>query len=209
MARGLGFINFSHGLHVANDRVIRTTNLARRTSRFEYFDCRKDSRRLSLVTGAVCKRPMQEREMSRNVHSLADFRERIPTQEEISSAAAALTAIEQRRNSDGTLGIDEVCISASLVDLITDVFSIIARGDTLTLAPLSRQLTTQEAADLLNVSRPYLIKLIDNGQLRCTYTGTHRRLSLGEILEYKTARSKGRSAALQDLQDIAEDLDED
>ena len=146
--------------------------------------------------------------MSAKVHSLSDFRDRIPTQEEITSAAEALTAIEQSRNDDGTLDIAGARISGTLIDLIGEVFSIIARGDTLTLAPLSRQLTTQEAADLLNVSRPYLIKLIEQGVLQCTYTGTHRRLSLGEVLEYKAERSEARKTAMQELQSIAEDLEE-
>lgn len=147
--------------------------------------------------------------MTANVEVLADFQDRIPTQEEITSAAEALTAIENSRNPDNTLSVADAKISASLVDLITDVMSIIARGDTLTLAPLSRQLTTQEAADLLNVSRPFLIKLIDQGSLSCTYTGTHRRLSLGEVLEYKLDRSAGRRAALEEMQDLAEGLLED
>ena len=147
--------------------------------------------------------------MTGNVENLDDFRGRIPTDEEITSAAEALTAIENSRNVDRTLNIGEARISATLVDLITDVMSIIARGDTLTLAPLSRQLTTQEAADLLNVSRPFLIKLIEQNELSCTYTGTHRRLSLGEVLQYKSARSQGRRAALKEMQDLAEELLDD
>lgn len=138
----------------------------------------------------------------------ADFGERIPTPEETSSAAEALTAIENCRNADRTIDIGEARLSASLVDLMTEVLSIVARGDTVTLAPLSRLLTTQEAADLLNVSRPYLIKLIKQDVLPCTFTGTHRRLSLGDVLKYKNERTKGRRAALNELQSIAEDLDE-
>ncbi len=147
--------------------------------------------------------------MTAQLEILADFQERVPTPEEISSAAEALTAIENSRNVDKTLDIAEARISASLVDLITDVMSIIARGDTLTLAPLSRQLTTQEAADLLNVSRPFLIKLIDEEKLTCTYTGTHRRLSLGEVLDFKSNRSTSRRVALREMQDISEDLNEE
>ena len=136
-----------------------------------------------------------------------DFGERMPTPEEVTSAAEALTAIERSRNEDKTLTIEEARISATLVDLITEVFSIIARGDTVTLAPLARQLTTQEAADLLNVSRPFLIKLIEREELPCTYTGTHRRLALGDVLAYKARRSEGRRAAMTEMQEIAEDVD--
>ena len=67
-------------------------------------------------------------------------------------------------------------------------------------------MTTQEAADFLNVSRPHLIKLIDQKLLPCEMTGTHRRLALKDLLVYKAKRSEGRKAALQEMQDIAEDL---
>lgn len=136
-----------------------------------------------------------------------DFGDRLPTPEEVDSAADAMTAIETGRLPDGALEIGGVKLSASLVDLIADLFSIIARGETVTLVPLSRQLTTQEAADLLNVSRPHLIKLIDQGKLGCEMVGTHRRIALSDILKYKTERSQGRRAALKEMQEIAEDLE--
>ncbi len=135
-----------------------------------------------------------------------DFGNKLPTPEEIDSAADALTAIENTLNSDRSLNIGDATISASLVDLITDLLSIVARGETVTLAPLSRRLTTQEAADFLNVSRPHLIKMIDQQVLPCEMTGTHRRLALKDLLEYKAKRSAGRNAALKEMQDIAEDL---
>ncbi|MDM8164467.1 excisionase family DNA-binding protein [Roseovarius sp.] len=130
----------------------------------------------------------------------------LPTPEEIDSAADALKAIENILNGDRSLDIGDATLSASLVGLITDVLSIVARGETVTFAPLSRRMTTQEAADFLNVSRPHLIKLIDQKLLPCEMTGTHRRLALKDLLVYKAKRSEGRKAALQEMQDIAEDL---
>lgn len=136
----------------------------------------------------------------------ADFSGKLPTPEEVDSAAEALTAIENTLNGDRSLDIGGATLSASLVDLITDLLSIVARGETVTLAPLSRRLTTQEAADFLNVSRPHLIKLIERGDLACEMTGTHRRLALKDVLEYKVRRSEGRKAALKEMQQISEDL---
>lgn len=143
-----------------------------------------------------------------NMIAAAGFDERLPTQNEIDSAAEALTAIANSRNPDGSLTIYDATLSASLADLINDLLSIIARGQTVTLAPLSRMLTTQEAADLLNVSRPYLIKLIKEEALDCEMTGTHRRLRLGDVLAYKEQRSQKRRDALQEMQDIAEDIED-
>ncbi len=141
------------------------------------------------------------------VTALDNFGDRLPTPEEIDSAAGAMTAIEQSRCNDGTLAIGEATLSKTIVDLISDLLSIIARGETVTLVPLARRLTTQEAADILNVSRPFLIKLIENRDLNCEMVGTHRRLSLEEVLSYKAKRSSGRRAALKELQDIAEDIE--
>ncbi|ASM75243.1 MULTISPECIES: helix-turn-helix domain-containing protein [Roseobacteraceae] len=142
-----------------------------------------------------------------NVTSLADFGERLPTAEEVDSAAGAMMAIETSREADGSLTIGDTKLSPSLVDLMSDLFSIVARGETVTLVPLSRQLTTQEAADLLNVSRPFLIKLIDQGALNCEMVGTHRRVALKNVLTYKAKRTAGRRTAMAEMQDIAEDLE--
>lgn len=135
-----------------------------------------------------------------------DFGDRLPTPEEIDSAAGAMTAIETNRNDDGALQIGDALLSSSLVDLVSDLFSIIARGDTVTFAPLSRQLTTQEAADLLNVSRPHLVKLINDKVLNCEMVGTHRRLALRDVIAYKSRRSIGRKSALSEMQELAESL---
>ena len=138
---------------------------------------------------------------------LADFGDRLPTAEEIDSAAEALTAIDTGRTSNGALPIGEALLSRPLVDLITDLLSIVARGETVIYAPISRRLTTQEAADLLNVSRPYLIKLLKNREIDHEMVGTHRRVALRDVLDYKARRSAGRKAALQEMQDIADALD--
>ena len=142
-----------------------------------------------------------------NVSAIADFGDRLPTPEEVGSAAEAMTAIETGRAPDRTLQIGDAKLAAPLVDLMADLFSIVARGETVTLVPLLRQLTTQEAADLLNVSRPHLIKLINRGDLECERVGTHRRLALKHVLEYKNRRSEGRRSALKEMQEIAEDLE--
>lgn len=145
--------------------------------------------------------------MSKTTHAHADFANRLPTPEETDSAAEALTAIETTRHEDGTLRIGEAALSGPLVDLITDFLSIVARGETVTIAPLSRRLTTQEAADMLNVSRPHLIKLLERNDIGHEKVGTHRRILLSDVLDYKARRSTGRRQALQEMQDIADELD--
>ncbi len=155
---------------------------------------------------AVMRRKDKERASSMRTHAPADFDTRFPTPEEIDSAAEALTAIETTRREDGTLLIGAAALSRSLVDFITDFLSIVARGETVTIAPLSRRLTTQEAADMLNVSRPHLIKLLERNDIDHEKVGTHRRILLQDVLDYKARRSAGRRQALQEIQDLADDL---
>lgn len=96
----------------------------------------------------------------------------------------------------------------SVREALARVVRELAQGNAVTVRPVHAELTTQEAADLLNVSRPYLIGLIDQATLPCTRTaGNHRRLRLADVLAYKRARDTERRAALDEMSAEAERLD--
>ena len=82
-----------------------------------------------------------------------------------------------------------------------------ARGQTMTLVPLGKELTTQEAADLLRVSRPHLVKLLDNGQIPHHKVGTHRRVPIEDVIAYRRRRAAVTDDKLDELTRLSEDLD--
>lgn len=78
-----------------------------------------------------------------------------------------------------------------------------AAGRTMVLSPSDKLLTTQQAAELLQVSRPHLIKLLDEGKIPYELVGTHRRLKFGDVIAYRVARGSERRDALRELSQLS------
>lgn len=93
----------------------------------------------------------------------------------------------------------EITLSRRLSVLLLELLRHIETGSAVTLMPIQRNLTTQQAADLLNVSRPHLIKLLDQKVIKHTMVGRHRRVDAQEVFAYKSRRDKERSAAMDEL----------
>ena len=98
-------------------------------------------------------------------------------------------------------GPDEAPLSLppSLYSALRDAVRILLRGDAVAISSLHRQLSTTEAGDLLGVSRQYLTRLIDRGEIPCDRTGRHRRLRLSDVLEFQRKRSAERRRVLDEL----------
>ncbi len=90
-------------------------------------------------------------------------------------------------------------VPGSVVHVLERIAQAMARGDAVAVVPLGRDLTTQQAADLLNVSRQYLVRLVDEGRIPAGKTGKHRRLRLADVLTFKEKRDKARKASLRAL----------
>lgn len=93
----------------------------------------------------------------------------------------------------------ELVLTPAISKLLIEVLRHISTGDAVTLVPVSKMLTTQQAADVLNVSRPYLITLLDKGDIPHELVGRHRRIKAENLFAYKRARDKERRAALSAL----------
>jgi excisionase family DNA binding protein len=111
----------------------------------------------------------------------------------INSAARHIKIIEP----DGTE--QSALIPAAAYRLLVDVLTQMAQGNAVTLIPIHAELTTQEAADLLNVSRPYLIKQIEAGAIPYHKIGRHRRIRFEDLMAYKQQVDAARSQALDEL----------
>lgn len=88
-----------------------------------------------------------------------------------------------------------------------DVLTHVARGEMVTFVPYGAELTTKEAADLLNVSRPFLVAMLEDGRLPFHKVGSHRRVRARDLLAFRERRDAERADALRDLQRMGQEFD--
>lgn len=92
-----------------------------------------------------------------------------------------------------------VPLPARAVRMMVDLLEAMAKRQPVSIVPYDAELTTQQAADFLNVSRPYLVALIDRGELPHRKVGRHRRVRFADLLAFEEASASKRRQALADL----------
>lgn len=100
---------------------------------------------------------------------------------------------------------EQHAIPPTVYYLLKQAVEILARGDAITLVPVGKLLTTQQAADLLNVSRQYLIRLLETGAIPFERVGKHRRLKIEDVLSFKQNRDAQRRSKLAELTRLSEE----
>ncbi len=99
----------------------------------------------------------------------------------------------------GNSANETIEIPASAVRMLLRILEEMAKGNTVTLVPVHAELTTQEAANMLNISRPSLIQLLNEGKIDFRKVGTHRRVRFESLMAYKRQVDADRRAALAEL----------
>ena len=135
------------------------------------------------------------------------YRQLPPTEREsiIARTSRQLLSRHAREDQPLTLRVTDadhdepIELPAGAVTLLMDILDAMASGQGVTLIPENAELTTMQAADILNVSRPFLIRLLDEGQIPYRKVGKHRRIRTEDVLNYKRAIDREREAALDQL----------
>lgn len=101
---------------------------------------------------------------------------------------------------------DDFKIPVSALKHLNTIIDLMAQGKAITVNPIDAEITTQEAADLLNVSRPYVVKLLEEGKIPFHKVGSHRRIKLKDFLIFKDQYKKDQREALDELTRISQEL---
>jgi excisionase family DNA binding protein len=126
------------------------------------------------------------------------------------SAARITRLLKERPETDRArirLDGEDVILPRAAVALLRDVLTEMAQGNAVNLIPVHAELTTQQAANLLNVSRPYLVKLLEEGEMPFSMVGTHRRIRLRDLLAYQQKQQADSIEARKELAEQAQELD--
>jgi excisionase family DNA binding protein len=91
----------------------------------------------------------------------------------------------------GTEAEIAVSVPGDAFELLLEVLGQMAKGNAVTVMPLHGELTTQQAADLLNVSRPHVVALLEEGKIPHRMVGTHRRIRVADLIDFKHADEAG------------------
>ncbi len=103
-------------------------------------------------------------------------------------------------------GRQEIVVPGAALKLLARVLAHMAAGQGVAIVPSTAELTTQQAADLLNVSRPYLIRLLEDGQIQFRKVGTHRRVLMESLVAYRRADDLRRRKAADELAAMDQEL---
>jgi excisionase family DNA binding protein len=125
-----------------------------------------------------------------------------PRERELAKTAARQLPAKVAEETGLRVRIDdgpELLLPHAALELLSHILTQMGQGNAVTIIPIHAELTTQEAADLLNVSRPYLIGLLDRNAISHHMVGTHRRIRFTDLQAFKRKFEAEREAVMQEL----------
>jgi excisionase family DNA binding protein len=144
---------------------------------------------------------------------MVTYRQLPPTEQESTLARTSKQLLSRyaQANEPLTLRVidtdqaEPIELPAGAVAMLMDILGAMAAGQGIMIIPESAELTTVQAAEILNVSRPFLIKLLEEGQIPYRKVGKHRRIRMEDVMSYKQAIDREREEVLDQLASDAQE----
>jgi excisionase family DNA binding protein len=138
----------------------------------------------------------------------------LPTPPEMEAAKISSRTLSKYADADrvqmtlkGSNGqSDDLVLPGPVLQMLLDIMSEMARGNAISLMPIHHELSTQDAANILNVSRPHLVSLLEKKELPFRKVGSHRRVLAKDVFEYKARIDQQRLATLDELTALSQEL---
>lgn len=132
----------------------------------------------------------------------------LPSKEDTALAQEASRVISKAQPEElrVRLGDQELVLPKAATRLIQHLLTEMSLGNAVTIIPIHAELTTQEAADFLNVSRPHVVKLLEQKKIQFHMVGTHRRIRFEDLVKYKRNAETERREVMQELATQAQEL---
>jgi excisionase family DNA binding protein len=131
----------------------------------------------------------------------------VPTPEQAEQAKAVLRTLDELVRSNTPIHLhtpdsppeSAVTLPQDVLTMLLRILGHLANGDAVTVLPVQAEVTAQQAAEILGVSRPFLIRLVDEGKIACRRVGTHRRIPLQDLMDFKRQNKAERRAIAAEL----------
>lgn len=126
------------------------------------------------------------------------------------SYSSLISAIDQLKTDQAEIEIEEtgekITLPVKALTLLGEILKAMGQGKPISIVPLATEVTTQSAAEVLGCSRPYLVKLLEEGKIEYTKVGKHRRIKYEDIIDYKRKMKEEQKKRLIEMMHNDEDL---